>query len=906
MPLRFVLFAGLLVATSGIAAREPVLNDPMESATLWTVDASDSVAAQVDAVQVEQGGEGLRLSYDFGDVSGYAFLQREVQLDLPPNFEIRFRVRGTGGRNDFQMKLVKGDTVFWRTWPDWRAPADWTEIVLPVQEISIAWGPDDKAILKTIDGMEFVIARGRDGGAGTIEFDDLRIIPLPGPRQAPVASGPTENAQLATLARQLPRGEFPRAFLDEQSYWTLAGSDGGIVAALISEDAAIEPGKGSYSIEPTIVNSGQRYRWSDVRASHSLIDGYLPLPVVTWQSEGWQLDTMLVADSKGRGAHTRYSLTNSSNAAQNLTLELAIRPWQVNPPAQFLSQRGGYSAIQSIEPHDGGLVISQPQGDGDPVVKRYLTFAQRPDRVITAALSGWSGSDAATATIAWDVQLAPYESKSITLAMSDDAEALPQWQHVYDETLAHWRTALNRMTISAPPAKQSIVNSTRTALAHILMSRTGPMLKPGTRSYNRAWIRDGAMMGEGLLRMGRGDVAREFANWYGNYLFSNGKVPCCVDFRGADPVPENDSHGQFIYLLTELYRYTGDEAALVRDWPKIRAAWAYMNSLRLSERTAANQTPERLMLYGLMRPSISHEGYAAKPQYSLWDDFWALRGFKDAAEVASLLGEPEAAKMASARDEFATDLHAAILAARDHWKIDHIPGATSLGDFDATSTTIALDPGGEQARLEPKMLNATFERYWQEFVARREGNRRWEEYTPYELRNVSSFVRLGWRGRAQELLAYFLADQRPHGWHGWAEVVGRQPREVRFIGDMPHAWISSDHIRGALDLFAYEDQQERRLILGAGLAEDWLAGEGSSISGLATPYGALEMSIAGSAKQLSMTIAGTARPPGGLAFDWPFTTDPPPARINGKPTKWHGRRLLIPASSEPIRVEIGQ
>ena len=130
------------------------------------------------------------------------------------------------------------------------------------------------------------------------------------------------------------------------------------------------------------------------------------------------------------------------------------------------------------------------------------------------------------------------------------------------------------------------------------------------------------------------------------------------------------------------------------------------------------------MLYGLMPPSISHEGYSAKPQYSLWDDFWALRGYRDAADLARLLGKPEAAAIAASRDQFAADLHAAILASRGQWKIDHIPGATSLGDFDATSTTIALDPGNEQARLDQRMLTATFDRYWREFQRARRASAR--------------------------------------------------------------------------------------------------------------------------------------------------------------------------------------
>lgn len=900
------LFLVLLLASApALAASDPVLVDPMESVSEWPADASDSVTAKADTVPAPKG-KAVRMSYNFGDVSGYAFLRRDVKRDLPPNFEIHFRVRGTGGRNDLQMKLTNGDTVYWRTWPDWRAPAEWTEIVIPAQEVGLAWGPDNKAALASIDGIEFVVARNREGGAGTIEIDDLRIIPLSGPRPAAVASGPTDNAQLMALAKSAPRGEFPRAFLDEQPYWTLAGSDGGAVAALISEDAAIEPAKGSYSVEPTVVAGGKHHRWSDVKASQSLVDGYLPIPSVTWSSDGWRLDTTLLADSAGRGVHAAYRLTSTGNVAQKLTLELAVRPWQVNPPAQFLSQRGGYSAIRSIERRTDGLVIHQPQGEGDPVVKRHMHFASRPDRFETAALAGWTGKDAATAIAAWDIDLAPGESRSITIKMADNEVALPAWQSAYDDTLQHWRSVLNRVTITAPPSKQLVVDSTRTALAHMLTSRAGPMLKPGTRSYNRAWIRDGAMMGEGLLRMGRGDVAREFADWYGKYLFKNGKVPCCVDFRGADPVPENDSHGQYIFLLAELYRYNKDKAALERDWPKMAAAWTYMNSLRLSERTEKNQTPDRRMLYGLMPPSISHEGYSAKPQYSLWDDFWALRGYKDAAEIAALLGKPEAAEMAAARDQFATDLHAAILAARDYWKIDHIPGAASLGDFDATSTTIGLDPGGEQARLDPKMLDATFQRYWREFVSRRDGKRQWDDYTPYELRNVSSFVRLGWRDRVQELLAFFFADQRPQGWNGWAEVVGREPRKVRFIGDMPHAWISSDYIRGALDLFAYEDQSERQLILGGGLTADWLAGKGSGITGLATPYGVLDMTIAGDAKRLSLTIGGTAHPPGGFAIDWPFETTPPSVRINGRRAVWTKRRLFIPSSTEPISVEIGR
>ena len=147
------------------------------------------------------------------------------------------------------------------------------------------------------------------------------------------------------------------------------------------------------------------------------------------------------------------------------------------------------------------------------------------------------------------------------------------------------------MTIKVPPAKQAFADTIATTFSQILTSRAGPMLKPGTRSYDRAWIRDGAMMSEALLRMGRADVARDFSNWYRDHLFDSGKMPCCVDFRGADPVPENDSQGEYIFMVSQLYRFTKDRAALERDWPAVLGAMRYMDKLRLSERTAANRAP---------------------------------------------------------------------------------------------------------------------------------------------------------------------------------------------------------------------------------------------------------------------------------------------------------------------------
>src|ERR1019366_9137277 len=242
--------------------------------------------------------------------------------------------------------------------------------------------------------------------------------------------------------------------------------------------------------------------------------------------------------------------------------------------------------------------------------------------------------------------------------------------------------------IQLPKSASDFTESIHSNLAYIFITRHGPAIQPGSRSYERSWIRDGSLTSTALLRLGQFDEVRDFINWYAKFQFDNGKIPCCVDSRGADPVPENDSQGEFIYLVAEYYRHTGDRQLLENMWPHISRAVAFMDSLRQSRTTAEYQSGDKRVFYGLMPQSISHEGYSAKAMHSYWDDFFALRGFKDAAEIAGTLGKPEANRYAAVRDTFRNDFYASIGLSMAQHKIDYIPGAAELGDFDATSTTI--------------------------------------------------------------------------------------------------------------------------------------------------------------------------------------------------------------------------
>ena len=125
--------------------------------------------------------------------------------------------------------------------------------------------------------------------------------------------------------------------------------------------------------------------------------------------------------------------------------------------------------------------------------------------------------------------------------------------------------------------------------------------------------------------------------------------------------------------------------------------------------------------------------------------------------------------------------------------IDYLPGAAELGDFDATSTSIALSPVGEQQMLPPEAMLATFERYWKDFAARRT-DKSWDAYTPYEWRNLGTFIRLRWRDRAMELIDFLMNDRRPHR----VEPVGRgrRPRAAQVALRRRHAaWLGRFRLR---------------------------------------------------------------------------------------------------------------
>ena len=785
------------------------------------------------------------------------------------------------------------------------------------------------------DGSSWRTVRHIEGARGDVQHHlfvgararAVRVLASTQPAAIELGEAADANAFFTQIARQSRRGAYPRAYIGEQSYWTVFGVDGDRVASLLSEDGAVEPVPGAGALEPFLVSDGRVASWADARISHSLRDGDLPMPTTRWEVGDLALDISAFGAGTPDDSHAivRYTLKNVGKHAREVALALAWRPFQANPPTQFLAHRGGASAIESLSWHGAALRVNgvlrlrpmqapssvrvEPAAAGP--VGDWLAETPPADRPLKVS----DADGFANAVLRYDMRLAPEEQRTIDVVLPVTATSLPATLDVGREearVTARWRAALDRVGIDGPGEVVEVARSLRAALGHILVNRSGPALQPGARAYARSWIRDGALTSSALLRLGHEDVARDFLLWFASFQFRNGKVPCCATVRGADPVPENDSDGEFAFAATELWRYGRDEKTARALWPHVAAAIAHMDSLRASERVDANRAGERAAYFGLMPPSISHEGYSDKAAYSYWDDFWAYAGYRSAVELATALGhDGDASRLAAERDQFLVDLKASLAASTARFGLDVLPGAADRGDFDPTSSTVALSPGGLLHVLPRTLVERTFDRYWRNFQARRNdelaGIRHGDgAYTPYEWRNVGALVRLGERQRAQEAMAYFYADRRPAGWNQWAEVVVRDARAPAFVGDMPHGWVASDHIRSVLDLFAYEDEGERSLVLAAGVPMAWLRGKGLSIRSLRTPYGQLSWSARiGAADAIDVRVSGLrSLPPGGVILRGPWAKN---ARVvvDGRVADVPADAIVLTQLPARVRIEPG-
>jgi hypothetical protein len=629
------------------------------------------------------------------------------------------------------------------------------------------------------------------------------------------------------------RGWHPRWLHREQTEWTPIGTSHGTECALMNTDGMVEARKGSFSLEPMLCIAGRLFTWADVEARQALEDRWVPVPTVTWDVRDWCLSIVAEATVSGT-LRIRYRLENRSQSAMSVRLFVLLRPFQVTPPWQSFRKVGGVSRVQRlawdrqslrVDEHTCIVPTAAPTGFG------AMAFDQGPIAAGLAAGVLPPRSDVqdefgfASGAFEFAFSVEPQQSvERILECRAAETRATPR------EAVFDWKSRIRAEQWSGSGWCRSAVEAALTATTHILITRSGAALQPGPRRYTRSWIRDGAMMSAALLRMGHAEEVAEFIRWYAPYQRADGFVPCCVDEQGPDWLVEHDSHGELIALIADHYRFTRDKTLLEESWMFVERALTCIEGL--------------LEPGGLLPISVSHEGYLAQPVHSYWDDFWALRGVSDAAELGRALGRNDTAARATAlAARLAPALFASIESTRARRGLDFIPGSAEWADFDPTATANALYLFDVPDGLDRAALERTFDKYLADWRAKRSGEVPASNYTPYEIRIIGALVRLGRREAALELLRFFLSDRRPPPWNQWPEIAWRDHKTPAHVGDLPHTWISAEYVLALRSLFAYELESRRSLVLAAGLSPEWLEGAGVEVRAMPTLYGPLTYSL---------------------------------------------------------------
>lgn len=692
------------------------------------------------------------------------------------------------------------------------------------------------------------------------------------------------------------KGHYPRWFHKELNYWTVVGSPGNYAETLFSDDGMIGNPRNGFSLMPYLRTAGKLITALDVvTVTHSLEDAYLPLPGVKWlygEVEFEQRVFPYEAEADDSHNYIWYRLKNKGTTTISGSLYLTVRPFQVRPPWMF----GGLQGIQSVDimtdglrvkvnghsgfsaimaPDDFGAIAYEDGGIMNDIMDFIGIGILPPTRTITSP-GGYS-----SAALEYKYSLGPGEERDFMFAIpmdkSIDESDLPstpvEIRNAFTASRALWKENLDRVTIDLPDQYQDIVHTFKSYIAYIMVNQDGPALQPGSDNYDRSWMRDGAEMGIALLRTGHYTDVKNYLSWVADFQRADGLVPPVIDPDGEIAnVNEWDSQGEFIFLVSEYYKYTKDREFLEQIFPNVVSATLFLEDLREQRLTPEY---ENTRFYGILVPSICHEGYPEPGKHCYWDDFWALKGWQEARELAVELERYDLALwMEEEYVDFSKDLANSIRRTMNEFCIEYIPGSADAGDFDAVSTAIAAWLTEQTDFLEREgllpALEYTLDKYYYETFLPRLGHGVQFAYTPYEMRVAGAYLMLGQKDKALKMLDYFLRDRRPLEWNQWAEVVHPGYRDPGYVGDMPHSWIGAIYINLVRALFVHEKGEQ--LILSSGVDERWLEEqEKIGFAGFPTHFGNISYALSSQDNVLTASFSVTNLNPGqGFVFKSPF------------------------------------
>ncbi|MFP4388451.1 MAG: hypothetical protein ACLFPR_05815 [Desulfococcaceae bacterium] len=338
---------------------------------------------------------------------------------------------------------------------------------------------------------------------------------------------------------------------------------------------------------------------------------------------------------------------------------------------------------------------------------------------------------------------------------------------------------------------------------------------PGPYTYRRFWFRDACLMIHALLGVNLTDRSHRILETFPPRQKWNGY------FQSQEG--EWDSNGQVLWILDRFQRLTGRPPSA--DWlATLDRGAAWIVKKRLPRKRGDRHG-------GLFPAGFSAEHLGPNDFY-FWDDFWGVAGLRAAGRLLTRFGEAAAGKRyADEAEDFQAAIEASVSAIPDDMRRGGFPAAPYRRmDAGAVGSLVAdyplrLTPPGESRMMATAefLMAHCFHRgaFFQDMI-----HSGINAYLTLDI--AQTLLRAGddrWRALVDRVAEL-------------ASPTGQWPEAVHPItgggcmGDGQHGWAAAEWLMMMRSLFVREEGDG--LVLGAGVAPDWLA-SGSPLSFGPTP-----------------------------------------------------------------------
>jgi hypothetical protein len=412
-----------------------------------------------------------------------------------------------------------------------------------------------------------------------------------------------------------------------------------------------------------------------------------------------------------------------------------------------------------------------------------------------------------------------------------------------------WETApLPFGRVQVPDASiQALVDS---AIRNIWQAREikngVAVFQVGPTCYRGLWIADGAFLLEAAAMLGEGRQARNGVAYELTHQQPDGRIQVIPNF--------SKENGIVLWTCVRHAQLTQDKAWLEGIWPKLERIADYIKRLRRETLMNASRLDDGLV------PAGNPDGGIWGPIDEYTNPYWNLAGLHAFIQGARWLGKNDAA--IAWQREYDDFMAAFWRAAKRDLKMDphgnaYLPIRMDGKDLPQRAQwgfCHAVYPGQIFDRNDPlvagnlAMLQAT-EREGLVYGTGWDATGIWNYFASFY---AHAWLWQGNGRKAAQVLVAYANHAAPT--LVWREEQSLRGQNFKKVGDMPHNWASAEFIRLTIHLLELDRADELHLL--EGLPPDWTGpGMVTRLSGIATPFGPLDMTLQADQAGASATLS---------------------------------------------------